>query len=77
MKKLLIAFLLGFIVAQGAEYAASEIVNIEQKKCYPLWTEGKKDAYQSCMKDQKFLEAAEKIIGFNFIYTIRQMIWGY
>jgi len=77
MKKIFLVFLLGFILSQGAEYVSGAIIDIEQKHCYPLWTEGKRDAYQSCMDNEKFLNAAQSIIGFNFIYAARQLIWGY
>lgn len=76
MKKLLLVFLLGFIAAQAADYGASALVDVARKKCDPLWTQGKQEEYQQCMDSNKALKASE-IVGFNFIYSGRKLIWGY
>lgn len=76
MKKLFAIFLFGFITAQAMEYGASQLVYLAQVKCYPLWTEGKRDEYQQCMDTNK-AEKLSRVVGFNFIYTARDLILGY
>ena len=76
MKKAASLLLFGFILAQAADYGASALVDVAQKKCYPLWTEGKQEEYQQCMDKNSALKAS-KIVGFNFIYTGREIIFGY
>ena len=77
MKKILFSILIGFILAQALEYGSCEIVNIMQRKCYPLWTEGEQNKYQQCMNNEQILNISKNIIGFNFIYTGRKLILGY
>jgi hypothetical protein len=75
--KYLLILLLGFIMAQTMEVISFEIVAAMQRKCYPLWTQGKQQEYQTCMENEKAMTIAANITGFNFIYAGRQLLFGY
>ncbi len=77
MKKILFGILLGIIFAQTSDYLSCELVSLEQKKCYPLWSQNKQEEYQTCMNNRNILNILANITGFNFIYTTRQLIFGY
>ena len=74
MNKLII-FFLGFVFAQVCDQGSFLAVSAMQKKCYPLWTEGKQEEYHNCMHNEKQLNMVHEILGFNFVRQFRNTLY--
>lgn len=75
--KYVLCLIVGIVLAQASDYAANEVINVEQRKCYPIWTKGDKAKYQECMESQTGLNLLQKVLGFNVMYKGRELIFGY
>jgi hypothetical protein len=65
------------IVTQAASYTSSELIGLIQNKCYPLYSQGKVKEYETCFNNEKVLNVSSDILGFDFIYKGRKLIYGY
>jgi hypothetical protein len=75
--KIFLIILATIILTQAASYTSSELISVIQNKCYPLYSQGKVKEYEACFNNEKVLNITSNILGFDFIYTGRKLIYGY